>query len=942
MTTLSQKTFSSGEISPSLYARVDLTKYATGLRTCKNNIILRYGGASNRPGTEYINEASDSTKAIRLIPFIFNTDQTYVLEFGQLYMRVIKNGAQLRETGKTITAVTKADPCVVSAGGHGYTTGDEVYLSGIEGMTELNGRSFKINVLGANDFEIQLMDGVDVDSTGYTTHSGTAGISEKVYEIVTTYTAPDLSTLNYVQSADTLTLVHPSYAPAELTRTSDTAWALADLIFQPNVDKPTAVAAVKGGAGSETYRYKVTAIDEETGEESLPGVTAVPENITAISEADPARITIVGHNLVTDDDVYITGIVGMVELNNRTFTVTVIDVDNFDLNNEDSTAYTSWVSGGTVTPIFTEITSAAVATTAAPHVISWTKPAGDIREYNIYRETNGIYGQIGIAQGTSFDDINITPNTTYTPPSSRNPFIGAGNYPSTVTYIQQRLAFANTDNDTEKVFLSRTANFKNFTKSSPLQDDDAITFTMAGRQVNEVKALLDLGRLVMLSSGGEWSAEGDSGVLTPTAINTKQYSYNGSGDLQPITIDGAALYQQARGSIIRDLGYDFQIDGYKGNDLTIFSAHLFDKFTLVDWAYQQIPHSILWVVRSDGALLGMTFVRNQEVIAWHRHDTQGGTFENVVVVPEGNEDVLYVTVRRTINGKVVRFVEKLATRQITNIVENKFMDSHLTYDGRNTSATTMTLSGGTDWLYTETLTLTASVASFAFSDIGNAIHIRGASNELIRATITAYTSTTIVEVTSHKTVPVDLRTIAVSDWDFAVDAVGGLWHLEGEEVAVFGDGFVVASPFNTSYDTITVTNGIATLDKPYGVVHVGLPYISDLETLDVDTPNGESIADKYKIVGSVTLFVEETRGVWVGSKPPSNDVINPLEDLIEYKIRAEEDYDSPVELKTDKIGVNIRAEWNSNGRVFIRQIDPIPSTILSISPAGKFPFSGGN
>ena len=189
--------------------------------------------------------------------------------------------------------------------------------------------------------------------------------------------------------------------------------------------------------------------------------------------------------------------------------------------------------------------------------------------------------------------------------------------------------------------------------------------------------------------------------------------------------------------------------------------------------------------------------------------------------------------------------------------------------------------------------------------------------------------------------PADLQAVAVTDWDRAVDQVSGLWHLEGETVSVFGDGFVVASPNNASYDAITVTGGIVSLDKPYAVIHIGLPYISDAETLDIDTPTGETISDKAKLVGEVNMFVEDTRGLWVGSKPPASDVIDPLQDLREFKLRDIEDYDSPPSLTTENISVNIKPEWNSNGRVFVRQVDPIPSTILSISPAGKFPFTGG-
>ena len=143
MTTLSQRTFSSGELAPALYARVDFFRYSTGLRTCKNAIVLRYGGVSNRPGTKFVQEVENSAERVRLIPFIFNSSQTYVLEFGNQYMRVIKNGSQVTLPAVNISGATRANPVVITTGSsHGYATGDEVYISGVEGMIELNNRNF--------------------------------------------------------------------------------------------------------------------------------------------------------------------------------------------------------------------------------------------------------------------------------------------------------------------------------------------------------------------------------------------------------------------------------------------------------------------------------------------------------------------------------------------------------------------------------------------------------------------------------------------------------------------------------------------------------------------------------------------------------------------------------------------------------------------------------
>jgi hypothetical protein len=860
MTTLSQKSFSGGEIAPSLYGRVDTAKYTTGLRTCRNSFVMRHGGTANRSGSIFIGEVRDSTKAVRLIPFVFNADQTYILEFGDQYMRVIRDGAYETLTGKTITAITQANPGVITSNAHGYGNDDEVYIEGVVGMTTLNGRNFKVANVTANTYTLKYLDGTAVNTTGFSAYVS-GGTSYKIFTMPTPYLEADLPTLQYVQSADVLTIVHPSYAPRELARTGHTNWTLGSYTFAPSISAPTGLAAA-GGTGAPASQYVVTAVKEETLEESLASSSAT-------------------------------------------------------------------ASGG-------------AATSGNPVTVTWNAVVG-AQEYNVYKIKNGIYGFIGIAGSTSFTDDGISPDTSDSNPRARNPFGSSDNYPSTCTYFQQRLLFANTNNDPEKVWGSRIGDFKNFTTSVPLQDDDAVTFTMAGRQVNSVKHLIDLGRLVLLTSAGEWTVDGDaSGILKPGDINPKQHTYNGSSYLPPIVIGGSALYVQGRGSVVRDLGFDYQADGYRGNDLTVFSAHLFDGYSLVDWSYQQIPHSILWVVRDDGVLLGCTYVKEHQMLAWHRHDMEDGVIENVAVIPEGDEDAVYVVVQRTVDGRSVRYVERLAPRRVDDIVDCIFMDSALTYDGRNTDDShTMTLSGGTTWTHTEDLTLTSSDAYFTSAEVGNVIQLTGDDGTIIRFTIDDYTSSTVVTGRAHKTVPANMRSVAISTWTRAVDSLGSLWHLEGKQVSILGDGFVVANPNNSAYETVTVTDGAIQLDKTYGIIHVGLPYTSDIETLDVDTDDSETLAGKKKRVARVTLFLEESRGVWVGGAAPEDEDSDFLGGLTELKVRENENYDNPIGLVTGTEDVNIRPEWNSNGRVFIRQTDPLPLSVLAVAPAGNFPFKGG-
>lgn len=859
MTVFSQRSFTGGEVAPALYARVDTNKYATGLRTCKNFFVMRHGGVSNRPGSQFVSEVKTSSLAVRLIPFVFNADQTYMLEFGNEYMRVIRSGAHETSGNKTITGITTTNPGVFTSNAHGYTNGQEIVISGIAGMPLLNNRNFKVTGVTANTFTLTYMGGTVVDTTSMPAFPNNAQTS-LIYEIPTPYLAADLSTLQFVQSADVVTIVHPNYAPRELSRTAHTSWALSTLSFAPAITAPTGVA-VSGAAGTADY-WVVTAIMDETYEESLAS---------------------------------------------------------------------------------SAVGASTVASSGSARTISWSAVTGAI-EYNVYKAKNGIYGYIGTAVSLSYIDNGIIADVTESHPRSRNPFPGVNDYPSTVAYIQQRLTFANTINDPEKIWTSRTGQFKNFTTSSPLQDDDAVTWTMAGRQVNAVRHLLDIGQLVIFTSSGEWTVGGDAaGVIKPGEINPKQQTYNGSSTLPPIVAGGNALYVQSRGSVVRDLGFDYQSDGYRGNDLTIFSTHLFDGFTLADWTYQQIPHSVIWGVRSDGVLLGCTYVREQQILAWHRHDL-GGVVENVCAIPEGDEDAVYLVVRRTVNARTVRYIERMNRRLVDDIKDSVFMDSALTYDGRNTNAShTLTISGGTTWAHSETLNITSSAAGyFSASDVGNSYEFTDLNGDVLRMEVTVYDSPTSISGRPHKTVPTTLRTVATPLWTRQVDQLLGLHHLEGKMVSILADGFVVANPNNEAYVQRTILNGALTLDGVYGVIHVGLPFTSDLETLNIDTAEGETLVDKRKLITKVNIFTEDSRGLWSGPNPPQDETTDFLGGLIESKPRTgDEEYDDPVALLTENIELNITPTWNDNGRVFIRQTDPLPLSILAIAPAGMVPVRGG-
>lgn len=977
MANVVQRSFAGGELAPELYARTDLVKYATGLRTCRNMLVQRHGGVANRPGSVLVTEVKDSSRRGRLVKFVFNDDQTYVLELGDRYLRVAKQGGQLVTTG-VAAWLTATDYKVADL----RTNGGVTYYC-----------------TAAHTSGAASQPGVGASWPTYW-YALTAGI----YEIPTPYLEADLATLQVVQSADVVTIVHPSYAPRELRRTGHTSWTLTPIAFGPSAAAPSNLALAGGAAGNVLY-WAVTAISGDTGEEGLPTLINATDKVP--SAGTPTTLTwdpvdgALGYNVYRSDG----GAYGLIGAAGGVPTPKSAAV----WTTTSSTVNTATTGLWETAPDQARITAVAAladkaydgnyvlaATLAVTPGGAFEAAEGRVRVFysrdgepridaGLLQDTTVRAGagktkseQVSgtlrvpdngyttlvidlLAEGyadeatgaftvaldttahavswhvtaTGFLDTGTAPDFAKAPPVPQTLFQSAGTYPAATTYYQQRRMFGGSATEPERVWASKSGIFTSFGISSPLQDDDSVSFALASRQVNAVRHMVDVGRLILFTAAGEWVVgQSEDDVLTPTNISARQRLYYGASERPPIVIGNSILFNQARGAIVRDLKTD-AIQDYTSNDLTILAAHLVDGYTIVDWDFAQTPHSILWAVRSDGVLLGLTYLREQEVWGWHRHDTDGAV-ENVCVVPEGSEDAVYLLVRRTINGVTKRFIERLASRAITDLTDVRdlhFVDCGLVFDGRNTGATTVTLTGGVAWDEGELLTCTASAATFAASNIGDRVDVTAADGSVVRCAIEGYTSPTIVSVRPARTLPADLHGAATTAWALAVNTVTGLDHLEGKAVSVFADGVVAASPNNADFgDPLVVAGGSITLDQPYVVLRVGLPYISDVETLDIDTPQGPSRKDRGILVNSVAALVDRSRSFFAGGEVPTG--ADPLEGLDEVKVRDASDGYDPAALRTELLELIIAGRWNTTGRVLLRQVDPVPFTVLSIMPQG--------
>lgn len=319
-----------------------------------------------------------------------------------------------------------------------------------------------------------------------------------------------------------------------------------------------------------------------------------------------------------------------------------------------------------------------LSVSGASNTITWTGNSSD--EYVIYRERNGVYGYIGFTEGTSFTDDNISPNLEITPAVASGLFGSSDDYPGKVTMFQQRLVLAESANQPETLWMSRTGNFDNFTKSRILQDTDRIEMDVSGEQVNRIKAMIQLRELLVFSSAGEFSITGPNGVMLATNPIQTQYGYSGSSGVKPQVVEDTALFVDRTGRGVRDLRYAFEQDGYTGNDLTIFASHYFEGKQIKGWAYAKNPYSVVWCYLDDGTLLSFTYKREHQVWAWCEHDV-GGEVESIAAIREGTEDAVYMVVKRTINSATKRYVERIHKRDFTSAEDAFFVDSGLTYSG---------------------------------------------------------------------------------------------------------------------------------------------------------------------------------------------------------------------------------------------------------------------
>lgn len=939
MPTIIQPSLSGGEIAPSLYGRVDTGIYQTSLRTCLNFVTQVYGGVKNRQGSRFIAQSYAAGTTSRLVPFSFNSAQNYVLEFcggtsnttwnGHLRVfsqgRIIKYDAdevarKLAEEGLTVTT---SDPVMVLVP---WLIGDIRDLkfsqsADVMTVTHPNYPTYQILRYSNTHWGLRLLDYKNGPFQATNFDKGiTVAASSPVDGVVLTSTFPIFTgTDGMLFRMEAKDFGQPWEAGVsvnlnDIRRSDGKYYRVAS--FEAGATKtgtlrPSHTEGLwsDGGAIWEFLHpgwgvCKITQVVSAYSAKALvqPG-TRLPDSCAGASVPTGGVLPII--NVQSSPNLNPGGFKKtLVQVAAPSFTVGAPIVANLNLQFQNDIAVMQihpHNCSGNATAVDTvefDYAFANIGSDFDPLIFPVSNPS------SMTVLTGGIYALNGGTYKWAFGAWG-----------------GNQGFPTCSAYFQQRHCFAGTPGQPQAVWMSRTGDFTDFGDSNPIQDDDSLSFSVASAQIDGIESLLTLDRLIMFTLGGNWvTGSGQSEVITPGNISVKLQNYYGSANLPPLGVGNTVLYY-GKGGTIRDMSYDFMSDSYTGNDLTFRSNHLFQDHTIYEWAFQQAPFPIVWAVRDDGVLLGMTYSREEKVVGWHRH-TLTGAVESVAVINECGEDHVYLEVKRTINGATVRHIECMYAR-VDDEMEACFVDAALTYDGRNTSGTTLTITGSTG-----TVSLVASSPTFVTgspsTDIGDQIVLEGTDGTLYRITITAVADTTHATGTIAATIPSYFLTpYPQSIWAFARDSFSGLNHLEGQTVSVYAEG---------SYSTATVTSGAIAVSPPAFICTVGLPITADLEPLDVVIPGSPyqmsqgPLRGARKLIDTVRILTENSRSCFIGPNTSN---------LYEAIIKDASDTFAALTHHTGLIEVNVPATWTQDGRFFLRHTKPYPLSILGFLPEAE-------
>ena len=620
--------FAGGELSDSMYGRVDINKYDNGAAMLKNFLVQRYGGARNRNGFRHIAKTYNGKRAF-LVPFTYSNEQSYVVELTAGHCRFYRDGG----------IVTNSD-------------------------------------------------GSPVTISNNLTDADLAGTCK----------------IKYTQSADVMFIVHPNHPPVTLTRYSGTDWRWENMsITGGPFDDPNTTGTkltASGTSGSITLTstadifrsYHVGSLVEMTHYKASEYKKGVPN----ASGSNLMVYALPGSSVYVESFGFWNGHFALEKYDENSGRWQ--QVRRQDGNHSQNYNFTEKNENDYITAY--RVTSTEFDLTI------WEdeneKQTGYVTIQSFGNDYSGIVKITGVSNArTATAQVVRTLGSTA---ATSNFAMGAWNdnygYPGATGFYEDRLIFAGSKHAPQTFWSSKTGDYYNFGTSTPIVDDDAVTATLNGGKMNGIKAMVAFGELILLTAGGEYKVSGgQQKTITPSNTISQPQEYRGISDINPVTVGSRIIYVQQQGNIVRDLAYSYEADKYTGDDLNLLCSHLFDGHKVTGMTYQQVPDSVVWFVRDDGVLLGMTYIKEQDIYAWHRHDIRNSKFVNICSINGEMEDELYAVIER--NGQHYVVVN---THQTDNELpaEQFYVDDGITVRGADLKAVS-----GLMWLEGETVAVLA-------------------------------------------------------------------------------------------------------------------------------------------------------------------------------------------------------------------------------------------
>jgi hypothetical protein len=934
------------------------------------------GGLYSRGGTRYVGRSKQTAQtgaaAPRLIPFSFRQDQQYVLEFGDAYFRIISNGGYVIETDFAITGATKANPCQITAPGHNFADGDWVAISEVLGMIQLNGNTYIVanSNTGSGTFTLEDLDGFTLNSTAYPAYVS-GGIVARIYTVASPYSAVNMPLVKYTQSADTMSLTHPSYPPQELVRNGPTDWSIAPAAFSSSILPPStcsATATTQPDSGSSpptlpcAYAYVVTAVDQNTGAESIPSPIAnvtdsVDMSVTAgsvivawspvvgnvyynVYRAPPSYNTDPGN---TTDALPVPigapfGFVG------QAFGTQFVDSNTIADTTQSPPQHKDPFAPGQI--LFIDMTSSSSDWTTAAATISTS--TGNGFEGACVISGSEVVAVVVLDNGHDYapgDSLVITGDgTSATGTLDIGP--ASGTYPGVVTYFQQRRVYASTTNNPDTYWMSQPGAFLNFDSSVPVNNNDAITGTPWAEQVDGINWMVQMPLgLVTFTGSAVWQvgapgsfASNPAAISPSNQLAAPQSSIGASPMVSPIRVNWDIVYLQSNGATVRDLTYQLVFNIYTGADISWPSSHLLAGHQLVDWAWCQEPYRVIWSVRDDGVMLSLTYVKEQEIYGWARHTTQGQV-RSLCTVAELPVDALYMVVQRPVagDGSTRYLIERMDNRTWNSVEDAWAVDAGVATVLPNPAADI----GASTGVGNAVFTTTADV--FAAGDVGKTLRMGGGI-----ATVTQFVSISSVNGTwiypCQDIIPDDPNSVPFSQrqgtWSLApnVTEVGGLMHLAGKQVVGLADG-VPVGPLVPDF------TGFVTLPFPASLIILGLGFTAQMQSVYLDTGN-PTIQGTRKVIPAATVRSEASSPMQAGSNQVDASTLSPAPLFVNWPGLATAKpqgaalpatYTSPggravQPLFTGDTRIPIQSGWKKPGQVAVQQTLPLPLSVLALIP----------